>query len=307
MTVLHKTLALKATAPGSDRVFEATVAETWPEDASRSKADKQGDIFAVGGADEDEGRVVDLFYQHDYAPTSEIGVGILHPQASRSVVPIRGQLVEGKPIADAVWESMHLPKGHPDSIHELSVGYSFDKNDAYVRDDGVRVIKRFHILEISLVHKGAQRTAITCTGSGCKTDSCKCAAPPLERDAEWKARLATQYQNDDDVLEALGLPSRRSIAAKAAADAALRARDDLASRSLVLEAAGPSTVFIDARMRPFDPVEAERDADRLGKESFAVVVREKERQRDADRRDAEDAAALEELRQTWPVYTRGGN
>lgn len=149
-------------APDSKGEFEAYIAETWPDDTPKENADRDGDIFLVGGFDEQDGEKVDVFYQHDYAPTSKVGEAVLYPGQSREILPAKGRLFvgQGKPIAEGVYESMLLPENDPNALHEFSVGYEFDRKDVFVRDDGVRVIRKARVLEVSVVYQGAQRTEL---------------------------------------------------------------------------------------------------------------------------------------------------
>lgn len=165
-TVTYPIKDLKA--PDSRGVFEAWVAETYPEDAPKEKADADGDIFMTAAFDEEDGKKIPVFYQHDYSPTSEVGEARLAPLTSRKVLPAFGQLFvgQGRPIAEAVYEMMLLPESDPQALHEFSVGYDFDPKDAYVREDGVRIIRKSKIFEISVVYKGAQRTELVSVKAG---------------------------------------------------------------------------------------------------------------------------------------------
>lgn len=149
-------------APDSKGSFTAYIAETWPEDTAKRNADSDGDIFVTGAFDAQDGDKVPVFYQHDYAPTSEVGEATLHPGESRDVLPATGQLFvgQGKPIAEAVYESMLLPSDNPSALKEFSVGYEYDTKDVTTRPDGVRVIRKSRVVEVSVVYQGAQRTEL---------------------------------------------------------------------------------------------------------------------------------------------------
>lgn len=159
-TLIYQVKDLKA--PDSKGTFTAHVAETHPADAPKNKADSQGDIFEVGAFDEQDGESVPVYYQHDYAPTSEVGQATLQPKASREVLPAKGQLFvgQGRPMAEGVYESMLLPNDNPHALKEFSVGYEFEMKDISQRDDGIRVIHKSRVAEISVVYAGAQRTEL---------------------------------------------------------------------------------------------------------------------------------------------------
>lgn len=165
-TVTYPIKDLKA--PDSKGVFEAWVAETFPEDAPKSKADADGDIFTTGAFDIQDGEKVSVYYQHDYSPTSEVGEAILEPLKSRDVLPASGRLFvgQGKPIAEGVYESMLLSDDDPSALKEFSVGYDVDPEDVFYRKDGVRIIRKSKVLEISVVYKGAQKTELVSVKAG---------------------------------------------------------------------------------------------------------------------------------------------
>lgn len=155
-------LAKELKAPDSKGQFMAFIAQTWPEDTAKSNADADGDVFVTGAFDEQNNETVPVFYQHNYAPTSEVGQAKLLPKESRTELPAQGQLKvdQGWPIADAVYESMLLPADDPAALHEFSVGYEYDTKDITKRPDGVRLIRKSRVFELSVVYRGAQRTEL---------------------------------------------------------------------------------------------------------------------------------------------------
>lgn len=159
-TVTFSAKELKA--PDSKGQFMAFIAQTWPEDTAKSNADADGDVFVTGAFDEQNNETVPVFYQHNYAPTSEVGQAKLLPKESRTELPAQGQLKvdQGWPIADAVYESMLLPADDPAALHEFSVGYEYDTKDITKRPDGVRLIRKSRVFELSVVYRGAQRTEL---------------------------------------------------------------------------------------------------------------------------------------------------
>lgn len=159
-TVTFSAKELKA--PDSKGQFMAFIAQTFAEDAPKSSADADGDIFVVGAFDEQNNETIPVFYAHNYAPTSEVGQAKLLPKESRTELPAQGQLYvdQGRPIADGVYESMLLAADDPMALREFSVGYEYDTKDVTKRPDGVRLIRKSRVFELSVVWKGAQRTEL---------------------------------------------------------------------------------------------------------------------------------------------------
>lgn len=280
----------KSTGPNPEGVFEAHVAETWPEDAPKERADHDGDIFATGAFDVQDGAIVPVLYQHAYGdPGADIGRAVLRP--TPSVLAARGQLRIGTPMADAVFERMLLPSADPLALQQFSVGFEYDPAESFKRSDGVRVIRKARVLEVSVVFAGAQRTELlsikASRGRGVPRVTPGSRVPSGVSLAAQKEALLREFGDSEEIREALDLPTCASIAAVERKARAAEVRAALDARCVLLTR---TRLVIDPRFRPVIDPERERDAERRARDLQEIERRNVEREREAAERDR--AAAL---------------
>lgn len=255
------TYALSAAkAPTARGEFEAFVAETWPADAPKDFADHDGDIFEVGAFDEQHGASVPLIYQHTYSdPFADLGHAILRPLDSRTNLPARGKLRLGEPMADAIHERMLLPASNLRALREFSVGYEFADSDVYVRPDGVRIIRKSRVIEVSVVFRGSQNTRLLSVKN---TERRPTHTPRL---AAAKAAIAAvtsapSARSDDAAVrrdtERLVASVRADVAREKAAAARFKAVND------ALIGRAPDRLVLGLNMRPIIDERSERELSR---------------------------------------------
>jgi ADP-ribose pyrophosphatase YjhB (NUDIX family) len=105
---------------------------------------------------------VDLMYSHSYNDPSGavIGVANARPKGDGKRLQISANLDLTRPMARATHERLLLPRDDPQSMGELSVGFSYDPMRVWVDGRGVKVLPDATLLEISVVARGSQETTI---------------------------------------------------------------------------------------------------------------------------------------------------
>lgn len=155
MTNLHKVLdaqsALLKTPTTGTGAFEAIIA-TWAVDRDNERFDRHA-------FDEQDGAKIPVSYQHAIHgdPNGVIGWAIIHPTDEGLVA--RGQLDlkgENSAMAAAIYERMLLPPQHPRALKEFSVGFAAAADDTTIGLKGERVFMKATVIEVSVVHRGAQ-------------------------------------------------------------------------------------------------------------------------------------------------------
>src|SRR4249919_179039 len=81
-------------------------------------------------------------------------------QRDNRTLSVKGRLYLDNVMAQAVYERMLLPSDDPAVLSQLSVGFSYDKSMNTKDANGVVVIHDATLNEVSVVHAGAQDTAI---------------------------------------------------------------------------------------------------------------------------------------------------
>lgn len=106
---------------------------------------------------------VPLGYQHTaHDPGAIIGTAHASPKGDGRHLLIRAKLdVDSNPMARATHERLLLPSSDAQSLSQLSVGFSVDTWKVWTDARGVRVLPNVTLLEVSVVHRGAQNTVIT--------------------------------------------------------------------------------------------------------------------------------------------------
>jgi hypothetical protein len=148
----HKTLVVRAKAPNSRGTFEGIIEHNPP------------------GGDSDGERIESwtnlpgsfpLGYLHAYGdPGAQVGTAeVLQLDYRR--LKVLGRLDLANPMAQAVHERMLLPPDNLLLLAELSVGFTFDPRKTTTDPNGVRVLRDATLEEVSVVHRGAQSTAVS--------------------------------------------------------------------------------------------------------------------------------------------------
>jgi HK97 family phage prohead protease len=150
-TLTRKTLSLAVKAPDSKGTFDGQI------------------MFNPPGGDKDGERIAEwvnlpgtfpLMYQHNGAHDPGAIVGEVDvQQAGERVLLVRGRLDLSSPMGRAVHERMLLPSDDPLVLDQLSVGFSYRGTSK--DENGVVALHDARLLEISLVHAGAQETRVS--------------------------------------------------------------------------------------------------------------------------------------------------
>jgi len=195
-------------APDGAGEFGSEIAQTFPEDTPAQNADADKEIFGIGFADEQDGEIVPLLYQHAQGdPYGAIGGVLLRPLDSRSVLPARGKLLLEKTIAQGVYERMLLPATDRRALREFSVGFEFDPADTFTRPDGVKIIRKARVLEVSVVYRGAQTTRLVSIKNGTRTPHLDAAQAALRsQDYASFARDEKARRERADMVALVGRP-----------------------------------------------------------------------------------------------------
>jgi len=204
-----------------------------------------------------------LGYQHaiDGDPGAQVGTAHVLFQGDGRHLTVLGKLDLTLPMAQAVHERLLLPATDPMALSELSVGFSFDPMRTRKDANGVRVIVDAQLLELSIVYRGAQTTAIT---------NVKNARTPDPELAAINAKL-------DDLAR---IPKSSTPDVDEFIRAEARRRDAEAAQKRALDAAVAAV-----EVRELLPSEADRDAadaERRERELAAIAQRDRERLREAE-------------------------
>jgi hypothetical protein len=337
-----KTFTVSPSAPTSDRIFEAEIAETWPEDVDASKADADGQVFRTGCFDHQEGSELPLNVNHLQQMSFAVGLGVLYPLASRTTLPLRGRLFENHEASDRIWEQMNVGR-----ITEVSIEFAYPKGTLFRRPDGIEVFRKATVTACSLLVDDAvasQRTAITCTGASCgsgKSADCGCAKVrddyDLGRVATWasgmvdavwemaearnphrrKQRPSPSTRTDLESLHAS--KDSRSLRDQALAEwpeLAWELAREKAEAAAMVEAAHvfqgtgplvtrpPSFSAVTVHMTPVAEAETARELDRRQSEEFARSARDREKAAEAaEAARAREAFDAERMSSEWPRWS----
>lgn len=109
------------------------------------------------------GTTVPLDYQHTLEEMDPLGViGSARVKSDGTRFTGSAQLdIETNQMAMAVYERLLLPQDDPGHLGEVSIWFAYPPSKAYKGDAGELVQVDAELLGLAVVHKGAQRTAVT--------------------------------------------------------------------------------------------------------------------------------------------------
>ena len=315
MTVATKTLTVPAKAVSAQGTFLFEIFSN-EVDSDNERVESWDNLPAT----------VPLGYQH----LASIGAdpGAVVGDADARVAPAHGGLVgsgrlnlrgPAKSMATAVHERMLLPASNSNALSELSVGFQYDPERARRGPDGETVIAGARLVEISVVHAGAQRTAVSDVKSAvadarAEADAREAARALREGLPASPARTlseqaeAMKVSHDAELVRlAFGEPSPAEVAAAQERARMEKARADLQMRSHAAELTARSLghrprVRVDKNFRPlFDELRDAREKDMRKREVAEQERRDAEREAEREQRERVRAERdKDRIRIEWP-------